>query len=160
MKKPVKKKKSCNGAAAFFLRLVYQEPFLPVRSAAQTRSRLSSAAQVHFVFNPNCQLVSTVSKCQCHQSVHAITPSPPSWITVSGVQSNAMEAAEGAPLPASALCSSTVCVPLHRTDFPRLMQVWPRTAAGDADGRGQRVGGSTSAPPWVPRGEPQHMTRV
>lgn len=53
----------------------------------------------------------------------------------------------------------TVSLPLRRTDFPRLMQVWPRTATGDADGRGQRVSESTSALPWVPRGKPAHETK-
>ena len=55
---------------------VYQEPFLPVRSAALSRSLLSTG-QVRFVFNPYFQLVSTVLKCQCHQSVQAIMSSPP-----------------------------------------------------------------------------------
>lgn len=56
--------------------------------------------------------------------------------------------------------SPSASLPLYRTDFPRLMQVWPRSAAEDADGRE----GTESR--WIdlrsavgPVEGPQHMTR-
>lgn len=52
----------------------------------------------------------------------------PSPFSDQSVQINAMRAAEGARLPASPLPS--VSLLLHRTDFPRLMQVWPRMPMG------------------------------
>lgn len=147
MKSRFIKKKKVGTGQFLSVYLVYQKLSLPVRSAGQTRSLIQQRA-APLVFNLNSQPVYTVTKSQRLRSLPAFTLWSPFISNSPGVQSNAM----GPCCRCSVSClrslwSPTVPLPLQRTDFPRLMQVWPRTAAGDADGRGQRVGGSTSAPP-------------
>lgn len=65
--------KSCNRAASSLSYLVYQNPILPVRSAAHTRSLLFRIVPVNFAFTPITQHVSMSHK---QQSLHASMPSP------------------------------------------------------------------------------------